>query len=121
MMHHIRIDINQKNFSIKALLFILCLILAVSCTNDKGIMCTEEFRMLTITIRDSASKPVLLSKYNERNSRILFNGYALAIIQLVNCCRLIVICACLCDPCDEGRVFVRNDAGKPLNRIDRFS
>jgi hypothetical protein len=36
----------------------------LSCrSGNHGIMCTEEYRMLTISIKDSASNPVILSEY----------------------------------------------------------
>ena len=35
----------------------------LSSKSDKGIICTTEYRMLTISIKDTASKPVILSNY----------------------------------------------------------
>jgi len=31
--------------------------------NDPGIMCTQEYRILTISVKDQASNPVLLDQY----------------------------------------------------------
>ncbi len=45
------------------LFLITCHILLFSCRSDKGVMCTQEYRMLTITVKDTASKPVILSTY----------------------------------------------------------
>lgn len=45
---------------------LLCLGLTVSCipgSNDNYIACTEEYRMITVSIRDADAKPVVLSSY----------------------------------------------------------
>jgi hypothetical protein len=40
-----------------------------SCKNDNGVMCTQEYRMLTISVKDSSSNPVLLtSSYIKKTS-----------------------------------------------------
>ena len=46
-----------------AFLLLISLILFFACKRDKGIICTTEYRMLTISIKDTASKPVILSSY----------------------------------------------------------
>jgi hypothetical protein len=56
-----RTDINRRPPI--AFLLILCSIMVISCKRNSGVPCTEEYRMLTISIKDSASNPVLLSKY----------------------------------------------------------
>ena len=38
-------------------------LMAFSCVNNKGVVCTMEYRMLTVSIVDSVSKPVVLDKY----------------------------------------------------------
>jgi len=42
---------------------IICPILFFSCKRDKGVICTTEYRMLTVSIKDMASNPILLSNY----------------------------------------------------------
>ncbi|MFZ4522350.1 MAG: hypothetical protein ACOYNC_11635 [Bacteroidales bacterium] len=52
-------------------IILLCLPLLISCLsqNDKDdVACTEEYRMLTITVRDSAAHPVILSQYFVRKT-----------------------------------------------------
>ena len=44
-------------------LLIICPILFFSCNRDKDVICTMEYRILTISIKDTASKPVMLSNY----------------------------------------------------------
>ena len=52
------------------LLPLLFLILPVACrqVNNDDIMCTTEYRMLTVSIKDSASGPVVLSSYFVRKT-----------------------------------------------------
>ena len=38
-------------------------VLYFSCTTEKGIMRTEEYRTIAVSIRDAAAKPILLSQY----------------------------------------------------------
>lgn len=40
-----------------------CLVLFFSCTRSDDVMCTMEYRSLTVSIRDSASHPVVLTSY----------------------------------------------------------
>ncbi|MCX6268259.1 MAG: hypothetical protein NTW16_13015 [Bacteroidetes bacterium] len=49
----------------KAATFFLvgCCIVFFSCQRTAGVPCTEEYRMLTVSIRDSSSNPVILSDY----------------------------------------------------------
>ncbi|MFH1296576.1 MAG: hypothetical protein ABIJ04_04800 [Bacteroidota bacterium] len=44
-------------------ILIICPILICSCKRDKIIICTEEYSMLTVSIKDTASNPVILSQY----------------------------------------------------------
>lgn len=46
----------------------LYLIFAVSCKQENGIMCTEEFRSLTVNIVDSSNNPVALDDYYVQNN-----------------------------------------------------
>lgn len=49
-----------------AVLILACTILLLSCNkqhDNDGIMCTTEYRMLTVSIKDPESKPVILSNY----------------------------------------------------------
>lgn len=55
--------INGYLRNILGVALILCPILFHSCLPDKGVNCTEEYRMLTVSVKDSASKPVILSNY----------------------------------------------------------
>jgi hypothetical protein len=49
-----------------ALLITLIPVLFFSCYRDESILCTSEYRMLTISIRNSASNPVHLTSYFTR-------------------------------------------------------
>ncbi len=49
--------------NLKVDLLLIPLILFFACKRDNGVICTEEYRMLTVSIRDTASKPVILNKY----------------------------------------------------------
>jgi hypothetical protein len=53
----------MKTKNLIAIVMLLCSLSICSCKRDKGIICTMEYRTLTISIKDTASKPVLLSKY----------------------------------------------------------
>jgi hypothetical protein len=55
--------INSMIRNLIAIFIIIYSILFFSCKSDKGIICTTEYRMLTISIKDTASKPVILSSY----------------------------------------------------------
>ncbi len=44
-------------------LLLFVLVSLISCTQNKQTACTEEYRMLNVTIKDSAANPVLLSRY----------------------------------------------------------
>jgi hypothetical protein len=46
-----------------AFILIIGPILFFSCKRNKEVICTMEYRMLTVTVKDSASKPVHLSQY----------------------------------------------------------
>ncbi|MFH1161539.1 MAG: hypothetical protein V1733_11420 [bacterium] len=46
-----------------SLFIIICSMMLISCKRDNGVMCTQEYRMLTISIKDAASNPVILSQY----------------------------------------------------------
>ena len=46
----------------KCFLF-LGFVLLFSCNHSKDILCTMEYRMLMVSVKDSASKPVILSHY----------------------------------------------------------
>jgi len=52
----------MKNVKI-AFLIIVCFMVLISCKSRNEINCTTEYRMLTISVIDSMSKPVLLSQY----------------------------------------------------------
>ena len=48
---------------LKIILLLLFLVLYFSCKTDKGIVCTQEYLTITVSVRDAAAKPVLLSLY----------------------------------------------------------
>ena len=48
---------------LKIISLLLLPVLYFSCKTDKGIVCTQEYRTITVSIRDAAAKPILLSLY----------------------------------------------------------
>ncbi|OFX27576.1 MAG: hypothetical protein A2041_11935 [Bacteroidetes bacterium GWA2_31_9b] len=54
----------------KAIFFVfLGLIFLLSCNTDNSIICTEEYRMLTVFLSDTSDNPVILtSNYTEKTS-----------------------------------------------------
>ena len=49
--------------NLKVYLLLIPLISFFACKRDNGAICTTEYRMLTVSIKDTASKPVILSNY----------------------------------------------------------
>jgi hypothetical protein len=54
---------HRIHWNLVALPVIAGCIMGVSCKTHTGVPCTEEYRMLTVSIKDTSSNPVLLSKY----------------------------------------------------------
>jgi hypothetical protein len=67
---------SMKNFLI--LLLYINALLVCSCRPNRDIICTEEFQMLTVTVTDTLSQPVLLDEYyvirTETSERIDLSG-----------------------------------------------
>jgi hypothetical protein len=55
---------------LSGILMIMCSVMFLSCMRNRHdyVLCTTEYRMLTVTIRDSQSNPVILSNYFVKKS-----------------------------------------------------
>jgi hypothetical protein len=47
----------------KQLFSVMALLLLFSCRQSDEVMCTQEYRMLTVSVKDSVSNPVILGSY----------------------------------------------------------
>jgi hypothetical protein len=52
----------------KQLLNLAVMLLLLSCKQSHEVMCTMEYRMLTVSIKDSAAQPVILGSYFLKNT-----------------------------------------------------
>jgi hypothetical protein len=48
---------------LKIVPFLILPILYFSCKTEKDVMCTQEYRTITVSVKDAAAKPILLSMY----------------------------------------------------------
>lgn len=48
---------------LKIISLLLLPVLYFSCKTEKGVMCTQEYRTIAVSVRDAAAKPILLSQY----------------------------------------------------------